>query len=85
MAYNKKDNNKQGVVMKITFAAKLAWTLLIIGGLNWGVIGFFNYNVVGKVFSNDVARIIYAAVGIAALCVFYSMRNMMPTPAKRKK
>ncbi len=46
---------------------KIAYSLLVVGGLNWALIGFFNYNLVDKVFSTDVARIIYSVVGVAAL------------------
>ena len=53
--------------MKMNVLDNTAYTLLVIGGLNWALIGFFNYNLVGKVFSADIARIIYSVVGIAAL------------------
>lgn len=45
-------------------------TLLIVGGLNWGLIGLFDFNLVGFLFdgfSNVISRIIYALVGAAAL------------------
>jgi len=43
--------------MKMNILDKTAYTLLVIGGLNWALIGFFNYNLVGKIFSTDVARV----------------------------
>ncbi|SCK01652.1 Domain of uncharacterised function (DUF378) [uncultured Eubacterium sp.] len=49
---------------------KLILALLIIGGLNWGLIGFFKYNLVDSIFGADlfvVSRIIYAIVGLAAI------------------
>ena len=49
---------------------KLVLILLIIGGINWGLIGFFKYNLVDSIFGPDffvVSRIIYAIVGLAAL------------------
>lgn len=49
---------------------KLILTLLIIGGINWGLIGFFKYNLVDSIFGPDffiVSRIIYALVGLSAL------------------
>ncbi len=47
-------------------------TLIIIGGINWGLIGLFNYNLVDALFGNSswFARIIYILVGISALCAF---------------
>ena len=49
-----------------------ALTLLIIGGLNWGLIGLFNYNLVDAIFGNAtwLTRIVYIIVGVAAICSF---------------
>ena len=49
---------------------KLILILMIIGGINWGLIGFFNYNLVSSIFGAQLAvvsRVIYAIVGLAAL------------------
>ena len=49
---------------------KLILALMIIGGINWGLIGFFDYNLVSSIFGEGleiVSRIIYAVVGISAL------------------
>ncbi|MEY8368435.1 DUF378 domain-containing protein [Anaerovoracaceae bacterium 42-11] len=49
---------------------KLILTILIIGGINWGLIGFFRYNLVESIFGPDlfiVSRIIYAIVGLSAI------------------
>ena len=49
---------------------KLILILMIIGGINWGLVGFFNYNLVSSIFGVElevVSRIIYAIVGLAAL------------------
>ena len=45
----------------------IAYILLVIGGLNWGLIGFFGYDFVGGIFPETFARIIFALVGLAAL------------------
>ncbi|MGN1031778.1 MAG: DUF378 domain-containing protein, partial [Butyricicoccaceae bacterium] len=54
---------------------KFALTLVIIGAINWGCIGFFGLDVVGMLFGGQgsiVSRIIYAVVGLAGLwaCTF---------------
>lgn len=48
---------------------KIALTFTIIGGINWGLVGLFNFNLVDFIFqSNSIAtRIIYSLVGICAL------------------
>lgn len=47
----------------------IALILVIIGALNWGLVGFFEYNLVDGIFGagSVVARIIYALVGIAGI------------------
>lgn len=49
----------------------LDWTalvLLIIGGINWGLVGFFNFDLVAAIFGS-ASPFIYAIVGLAALYV----------------
>lgn len=42
--------------------------LLVIGGLNWGLVGFFQYDLVADLFGmSKTARIIYDVIGIAGL------------------
>ncbi|HDS00826.1 MAG TPA: DUF378 domain-containing protein [candidate division Zixibacteria bacterium] len=43
--------------------------LLVVGGLNWGLVGIFNFNLVAAIFGemSVISRIIYILVGIAAL------------------
>ena len=47
----------------------IALTIAIIGAVNWGLIGFFNFNLVSFLFgaSSIVSKIIYALVGICGL------------------
>jgi uncharacterized membrane protein YuzA (DUF378 family) len=52
------------------FLDKLALALAIIGGLNWGSIGLFNFDLVAFICGGSgtwLARIIYVVVGLAAL------------------
>ena len=68
--------------MKMNMLDKTAYTLLVIGGLNWALVGFFNYNLVSRVFSNDLARIIYSVVGVAAL---YGLLMIVKMKSQAKK
>lgn len=59
----------------------IALTLVIIGGLNWLLVGLFQFDVVAYLFGGPLApmaRIVYALVGIAALyCIsFYRHFSM---------
>ncbi|MDP2587621.1 MAG: DUF378 domain-containing protein [bacterium] len=45
--------------------------LVLIGGLNWGLVGFFDYNLVDAIFGAGSmgSRVIYAIVGVSAVLV----------------
>jgi uncharacterized membrane protein YuzA (DUF378 family) len=60
----------------------LAIILLIVGGLNWGLVGLFGFDLVAAIFGSGTAisRAIYIAVGVAAIWGFALMRL---SPANR--
>jgi uncharacterized protein len=50
--------------------SRIALALLIIGGLNWGLIGFFQFDLVASLFGGQdafLSRVVYGLVGISAL------------------
>lgn len=50
---------------------KIFLALLIVGGLNWGLVGLFGFDLVAWIFGGSaaiVSRIIYTLVGISAIC-----------------
>ena len=49
----------------------IAMVLLIIGGLNWGLVGLFSFDLVAAIFGDmsALSRIVYILVGIAAVLV----------------
>ena len=57
----------------------LAWTvsvvLLIIGGLNWALVGIMDIDAVAAIFGagSVIAKIIYIRVGLAALYMLYAL------------
>jgi uncharacterized membrane protein YuzA (DUF378 family) len=56
-----------------------ALVLIIIGGINWGLVGFFDYNLVDALFGSGsvLSRTVYAIVGVAALWSVYGSSAMM--------
>ncbi len=48
---------------------KIALVLVIIGAINWGLIGIFNFNLVAAIFGDMtlISRIIYGLVGVSGL------------------
>ena len=49
----------------------IAMILVIVGGLNWGLVGLFNIDLVAAIFGamSTLSRIIYTLVGLAAIYI----------------
>ncbi|MBU0957591.1 MAG: DUF378 domain-containing protein [Nanoarchaeota archaeon] len=53
----------------------IAWVLIIVGALNWGLVGFFQWDLVAAIFGGMgamLARIVYALVGLAAIYTIFT-------------
>ena len=63
-------------VMKVLNCVAL--TIAIIGAINWGLIGFFRFDLVNVIFGNMsiLSRIIYALIGVSGLySISFYLRN----------
>ncbi len=59
----------------------IALVLVIIGALNWGLVGLFNFDLVAALFGplSILSRIIYVLVGLAGLwLIYYAARAGRP-------
>ena len=60
---------------------RIALILAIIGGINWGCVGLFRFDLVAYLFGGQtatVSRVIYTLVGLAALgCISLLFRESM--------
>lgn len=65
--------------MKAIYTTSLV--LIVIGGINWGLIGLLDYNLVDSLFGagSALSRIVYTLVGLAALYVLV----VLATPSMR--
>lgn len=47
----------------------IALILVIVGGLNWGLVGLFNFDLVATIFGDMsvLSRIVYSLVGVSAI------------------
>lgn len=56
----------------------IAMVLLIVGGLNWGMVGLFNVDLVATLFGTQtpLSRIVYVLVGLSALYSIYTSSKM---------
>jgi len=56
----------------------IAVILLVIGGLNWGLVGLANFNLVDTIFGagSTLATIVYALVGVSAVyAAFFAFKK----------
>lgn len=60
---------------------KILLILCIIGGINWGSIGFFQFDIVAWVFGGQdsmISRVVYVLVGLAAVwCISFIFKEDM--------
>ncbi|WP_077624988.1 DUF378 domain-containing protein [Sediminibacillus massiliensis] len=69
---------------------RIALLLVIIGAVNWGLVGLFQFDLVAAIFgggeqSGAFARIIYTLVGISGLiCLSMLFRNAEQTSESRE-
>ena len=58
---------------------KIALALLIIGGLNWGLVGIFSFDLVAWMFGGTgaiISRIVYVLVALSAIwCITLLFKN----------
>ena len=63
----------------------LAAVLTIVGGLNWGLVGLFKFDLVAAVFGmqfgevNVASRVVYTLVGLSALYLATQLRTLIST------
>lgn len=70
--------------MKMNALDTVAYILVIVGGLNWGLVGLFKYNLVDKIFGveSGISRIIYTLVGLSALYMIYLLVKLLNSPTR---
>jgi uncharacterized membrane protein YuzA (DUF378 family) len=71
---------------KLSALTKTLIVIAIIGAVNWGLIGFFNFNLVDAIFgggsaeeTSGVSRIVYALVGLAGLIAAFLLPKLRGT------
>jgi uncharacterized membrane protein YuzA (DUF378 family) len=58
-------------MMKCSALDWIALILVIIGAINMGILGLFNFDVLHAIFGNVVGRIIFVIIGLAGLWTIY--------------
>ncbi|AKJ30594.1 DUF378 domain-containing protein [Caldimonas brevitalea] len=62
--------------------ATIALVLLIIGGLNWALVGLLNFDLVAAIFGpmSALSRVVYVLVGVAALYGLVMLPRLIRRP-----
>lgn len=57
----------------------VALVLVIVGALNWGLVGFFNFDLVAAIFGDMsvLSRVVYSLVGLSAVLVAIESPKLM--------
>jgi uncharacterized protein len=65
--------------MKLNTVDWVAMVLVIVGGLNWGLVGAFKFNLVDTIFGemSAVSRVVYVLVGLSAIYLVYTASKLM--------
>ena len=60
--------------------------LVIVGGLNWGLVGLFNFDLVAAIFGamSLLSKIVYVLVGLAALYIAIIANSLLKDNSKEK-
>jgi len=58
----------------MNFIDWLTFILVMVGGLNWGLVGFFDFNLVTYLFGDMsmLSRIVYSLVGLSAVYMIFA-------------
>jgi hypothetical protein len=56
----------------------IALILVVVGGLNWGLVGIFKFDLVAAIFGDmsAVARVVYTLVGLSAIYILISLGKL---------
>lgn len=71
----------KGATMRINSIDWIAYALTIIGGLNWGLVGAFKFNLVTEIFGENsgLSRLIFVLVGLSAIYLLYTASKFLPS------
>lgn len=56
----------------------VALILVLVGALNWGLVGFFKFDLVATIFGNMsmISRVVYALVGLSSVWVLFLLPKL---------
>jgi hypothetical protein len=56
----------------------IALILVLVGALNWGLVGFFSFDLVAVIFGDmsGISRVVYALVGLSAIYLLFVLPKL---------
>jgi uncharacterized membrane protein YuzA (DUF378 family) len=77
MNFDRFDSADKTYYQKLLF--KLAMVFIIVGALNWLLVGIFEFNLVESIFGDSIfTKIIYIIVGLSALAIMFNRDTFLP-------
>lgn len=76
---NKNNSGRRCFYMKkLSLIDWIALILVVIGGLNWGLVGFFKFDLVDAIFGDmsALSRAVYSLVGLSAIYVLIILGSL---------
>ncbi|NTV44363.1 MAG: DUF378 domain-containing protein [Candidatus Yonathbacteria bacterium] len=72
--------------MKFTALDWVALILTVVGGINWGLVGAFEFDLVATIFGNmsALSRIVYVVVGISAIYLIVTVATKKDSAAPQQ-
>ena len=65
-------------MIKLTVVDWIAAILVVVGGLNWGLVGTFHFDLVAAILGDMtmLSRIVYSLVGVSAIWMTYLLYRL---------
>lgn len=62
---------------KMSTLGRIAFILVVVGGLNWGLVGLFDFDLVATIFGkmSPLSKIIYVLIGLSTINVIFAGIN----------
>lgn len=66
---------------KLNLLDKISIIIVLIGAINWGIVGLFNYDFIASIFQSGslISRIIYTLIGLCGIIVIITIIKIKKT------
>jgi len=61
------------MLKEMDFYSQMAFIVVVVGGLLWGLVGLFNLDLITAIFGNLLGRLLYIIVGVSSGWLCYQI------------